>query len=344
MIANKRFEYNSHHFVQDYTRHWAIYKLGQTNNLATFLQNSYELATKKNFGHLLIDLDLKTSDCLQYCSKIVEPSPSIPSDKAEVAAITKEREKLLFSSDKQIVQFSKAEIEKYIRTSHKNVNSVLCECLHNVIRGKVRIHNLKQFENIFRIGFRKRTSLDKKTSQSPIKNRFWVSLAHYSVLSCLIKLNNKMTITEDFILVPKKLYLNDQQLMEPILENPQKNRKSPQLSILNRVRPKDYDGDIKKLMKIWVKRSQKRNQTRMLKKFQEIGAFLRVPSTTGLKLIDHLKKLEEVSIDESKKLTVDKKHICVFIYTICNNKPKNFKSWFFHNFQSPTSEGRTSNQ
>ena len=183
--------------------------LGKQLNLATFLQNCYELATKKKFGHLLVDLDLKTSDCLQYCSKIVEPSPSITSDKAEVAAITNEREKHLFSSDKRMVQLSRAEIRKYIRTSHKKVTSVLCECLHNVIRGnvKVQIHNQKQLENIFWIGFRKRTSLDKKTSQSPIKNRFWVILAHYSVLSCAFKLNNKMTITEDFILVPKKTIL-----------------------------------------------------------------------------------------------------------------------------------------
>ena len=56
-----------------------------------------------------------------------------------------------------------------------------------------------------------------------------------------------MTIAEELILVPKKLYLKDQPLTEQILENPQIKHKSSRLSIVNRVRPKDYDGDIKKI-------------------------------------------------------------------------------------------------
>ena len=36
-----------------------------------FLKESYEFATKQPFGHLLIDLDPKTSDFLRYCSNIV---------------------------------------------------------------------------------------------------------------------------------------------------------------------------------------------------------------------------------------------------------------------------------
>ena len=74
--------------------------LGKQLNLAKFLRNCYELATKKIFGHLLIDLDPKTSDCLRYCSNIVESGPSIfyiPSDKAEVTPLTNEREKIFYS-------------------------------------------------------------------------------------------------------------------------------------------------------------------------------------------------------------------------------------------------------
>ena len=75
---------------------------------------------------------------------------------------------------KQMVQLSEAELRKYIRTLGKKVISVLCECLHNVIRGsvKVRIDNLQQYENIFRIVLRKRTSPYKKTSHSTNKDRF----------------------------------------------------------------------------------------------------------------------------------------------------------------------------
>ena len=68
--------------------------LGRQLNAPKFLRQSYELATKNSFGHLLIDLDPRTSDCLRYCSNIITPGPSIfylPLDKA--SPITNEREK-----------------------------------------------------------------------------------------------------------------------------------------------------------------------------------------------------------------------------------------------------------
>ena len=57
---------------------------GRQLNNTQFLKDSYELATKQPFGHLLIDLDPKTSDVLLYCSNIVPPGPSVfylPQDK-----------------------------------------------------------------------------------------------------------------------------------------------------------------------------------------------------------------------------------------------------------------------
>ena len=60
----------------------------QLNN-AKFLRHAYQLATKEDFGHLLIDLDPKTSDCLRYSSNIVPPSPTIfylPSSKAVITS------------------------------------------------------------------------------------------------------------------------------------------------------------------------------------------------------------------------------------------------------------------
>ena len=58
------------------------------------------MATKEAFGHLLIDLDPETSDCLGYCSNITEPGPSIfylPSDKAETTPLSNEREKIIYT-------------------------------------------------------------------------------------------------------------------------------------------------------------------------------------------------------------------------------------------------------
>ena len=51
--------------------------LGRQLKNAKFIRHAYQLATKEDFGHLLIDLDPKTSECLRYSSNIVPPSPTI---------------------------------------------------------------------------------------------------------------------------------------------------------------------------------------------------------------------------------------------------------------------------
>ena len=67
--------------------------IGKKLNNINFLKDSYDLATKQSFGHLLIDLDPKTTDSLRYCSNIV-PGPTIfylPSFKAVITHLTNER-------------------------------------------------------------------------------------------------------------------------------------------------------------------------------------------------------------------------------------------------------------
>ena len=64
---------------------------------AKFLRHAYQLAMKEEFGHMLIDLDPKPSECLRYSSNIVPPSPNIfylTSSKAVITSleIGKERE------------------------------------------------------------------------------------------------------------------------------------------------------------------------------------------------------------------------------------------------------------
>ena len=74
--------------------------IGKQLNNTNFLKESYELATKLPFGHLLIDLDPKTSDYLRYCSNIVKPGPTIfylPSSKAVITYLTDERERVMYA-------------------------------------------------------------------------------------------------------------------------------------------------------------------------------------------------------------------------------------------------------
>ena len=72
---------------------------GRQLNNAKFLRHAYQLATKEDFGHLLIDLDPKTSDCLRYSSNIVPPLPTIfyiPSLKAVITSLGNERERFMY--------------------------------------------------------------------------------------------------------------------------------------------------------------------------------------------------------------------------------------------------------
>ena len=75
--------------------------IGRQLNNKQFLKDSYKLATKQPFGHLLIDLDPKTSDVLRYCSNKVPPGPSVfylPPAKAVIANLSNETERALYAA------------------------------------------------------------------------------------------------------------------------------------------------------------------------------------------------------------------------------------------------------
>ena len=68
----------------------------------SFMRSCYELATRDSFGHLLIDLDSRTSDCSRYCSNIIGPEPTVfylPLSKVEVTPIINEKEKRIYTAE-----------------------------------------------------------------------------------------------------------------------------------------------------------------------------------------------------------------------------------------------------
>ena len=75
--------------------------IGRQLNNTQFLKESCDLAIKKQFGYLLIDLDPKTSEVLRYYSNIVPPGPSIfylPSAKPVIINLTDERERTMYAA------------------------------------------------------------------------------------------------------------------------------------------------------------------------------------------------------------------------------------------------------
>ena len=78
-----------------------LYLLGRQLKVSKLLRSGYELATRDSFGHLLIDLDPRTSDCLRYCSNIIRLESTVfylPLSKAETTPITNEKEKRIYSA------------------------------------------------------------------------------------------------------------------------------------------------------------------------------------------------------------------------------------------------------
>ena len=74
--------------------------LGKQLDNITFLRHCYKKAVQEPFGHLLIDLDPKTSEYLRYCSNITGPGPSIfylPSSKAVLTHLTNDRERKAYA-------------------------------------------------------------------------------------------------------------------------------------------------------------------------------------------------------------------------------------------------------
>lgn len=65
-----------------------------------FLRDCYNKATSEPYGHLLIDLDPKTSECLRFCSNITAPGPTIfhlPSEVARETNLYNERERRAYT-------------------------------------------------------------------------------------------------------------------------------------------------------------------------------------------------------------------------------------------------------
>ena len=159
--------------------------IGRQLNNTQFLRESYELATKQPFGHLLNDLDPKTSDALRYSSNIVPPGPSIfylPSAKAVITNLTDERERSMYVSANATTNIK---LKKLIKSATKKFIYFLCECFLNVVNGNVPIkkNSIETEECSFRKILTKQTSLKaKKIFVREIELLKTVSFAYYLYL------------------------------------------------------------------------------------------------------------------------------------------------------------------
>ena len=123
-----------------------------------------------------------------------------------------------------------------------------------------------------------------------------------------------MSTAEEFILIPKEVYIKSQPYQTQVLEDPEVKQKRAQLSIINRMRSKEHneaqineklqeeDSDLNVVDENRAKNSNKR-AVQVLKTLSSL-----LPNSKYLKcenIVDLIKKSNRVSIGEDEKLLID---------------------------------------
>ena len=142
-----------------------------------------------------------------------------------------------------------------------------------------------------------------------------------------------MSTADEFILVPKNVYMKSQPYQTQVLEDPEVKHKSAQLSIINRMRSKEHneaqiseklpeeDSDVNVVDENRAANSNKR-AVQVLKTLSSL-----LPNSKYLKcenIVDLIKKSNRVSIGEDEKLLID-------------NSPTDINAFaFLYNLQLPT--------
>ena len=88
-----------------------------------------------------------------------------------------------------MVHLQTKQLRKYLRSCDSDVILVLCECLHNVLLGHVRVNvrDLENFRLIFEGVLKKNSSTDKRRALLPTKTGF--ELNQLNIKICFIHLS-----------------------------------------------------------------------------------------------------------------------------------------------------------
>ena len=113
-----------------------IYYLGRQLKNVEFLRDYYTRATSEPYGHLLIDLDPKTSECLRFCSSITAPGASIFNILSEIAKetnLTNDREKQAHTEAS--AEHKGQDYKSFICQCNDDAIKFICKCAVNTING-----------------------------------------------------------------------------------------------------------------------------------------------------------------------------------------------------------------
>ena len=129
-------------------------------------------------------------------------------------------------------------LKKFIKKSSNKFIKFLCECFLNVINGNAPTDKslLENYETSFRHFLSKETSLRKK--RQLLVKKFTSTSKHKSLLLPLLE--EVVMRAEEFVLIPKRMFVSKQPTRKEILDNPIYKQKAAQLS-LQRNNPTDFE-------------------------------------------------------------------------------------------------------
>ena len=80
-----------------------------------------------------------------------------------------------------MVHLQPKQLKKFLRSCDSDAILVLCECLHNVLLGHVRVkvRDLENYRHMFKGVLKKKSSIDKRRALFFNKNRFRTDSTHY---------------------------------------------------------------------------------------------------------------------------------------------------------------------
>ena len=166
MVSYNRLEHNTHHFVQI---NWQ-----RKNPLGICLS-------------ILIQKLLIVYDTVQILLSQVLQFFIFHLIKQKQLHYTMKEKKL--SILKQMVHLQPNQLRKYLRSCDSDVILVLCECLHNVLLGHVRlkVRDLENYRHIFEGVLKKNSSTDKRRALLLTKSGF--ELIQLIIKFCFIHLS-----------------------------------------------------------------------------------------------------------------------------------------------------------
>ena len=129
-----------------------------------------------------------------------------------------------------MVHLQPKKLRKNLRDCDSDVILILCECLHNVMLGHVRVkvRDLEKYRHIFQSVLKKMSSMDKRRALFLTKTGF--ELIQLIIKFCFIHLSKTTSTAEEFNLTPKNQYMKEQPYSSQILIDPRVQHRGAQFS------------------------------------------------------------------------------------------------------------------